>query len=555
MFIREILQELQPDLLPGSAALRPEQPVIQVEFYRYLTQRSGNYAYMADAAELDTLEFPDADSVQIILFVACRDGAVPAFRFPGCVSAVYVKRSLQALTRTLITALRRDQSRRDIRTVFEMGQKANLGFTDLIRSACQALSIGVCIYDPAADEILAEDCADSLCSALSLDPQEKKSVFDIMGAVLRRMFRADTAKLYEGCLCFEACSARLNSKYTHRAVRLVVFYDANASFDFQLLVRLALDYFSRNKGALTQAKAESTIGQILDGTLRDYPAVADILFGADQEQKGFRLLQICPADKALVWRQWASAVRALLRCAFCQVHFYDDGEIITAIPIAKYGSFRGAGETKNSAEPLWYYQEGWNEEKLRAELLRGGADCLLSPVTSSMDTIENLHFQTKLTLDIARKVEKDGEPAHFWYHADIVPYLPMYYGLKLYRGQYPAPKSAGLWIHPEIFRLLRNDLAERKDLAPVLYTYLLSGMDVGAVSKKLYMHRNTVYSRLKSIEAFTGKTLKDAIYYNSFLPSLRLYFFCRYYLNMDANELLLVEQRDSFTDEFPTPVP
>ena len=554
MFIREILQELQPDILPGSAELLPEQLVVTVEFFRYMTQLSGSYVYLADAAELDTLEFAGKEDLEAVLFVACHAGVVPAFRIPGCIRAVYVKKTMQEMSRTVISAFRRDQSCRDIRTVFEMGQKANLGFADLIRSACQALSIGVCIYDPAADEILVEDCSDSLCSALALSPQEEKSFFEITDAVLRKMFRADAGRMYEGRLCFEACSAKLNSKFDHRGVRIVVYYNANMSFAFPLFVKLALDYFSRNGGSLTRAREENTIGQILNGVLRDYPAVADILFGADQEQKGYRLLQICPAEKAVVWRQWVSAVRALLRSAFRQVHFYEDGEIITAIPIAKYGSFHRLGETKNSSEPLWCYQEGWSEEKLREQLRQGGADCLLSPVTSSMDSIENLHFQTRLTLDIARKVEKDGAPAHFWYHSDIVPYLPIYYGLKLYRGQYPAPKSVGLWLHPEIFRLLRNDYAERKDLAPVLYTYLLSGMDVNAVSEKLYMHRNTVYSRLKSIETFTGRTLKDAIYYNSFLPSLRLYFFCRYYLNMDEKELLLMERKDSFTDEVPASI-
>ena len=555
MFIREILQELQPDILPGSAALRPEQLVVSVEFFRYLTQWSESYVYLADASELETLDFSGKSDLAAVLFVACRDGAVPAFRVPGSIRAVYVKKSMEDLSRAVINAVRKDRSCQDIRTVFEMGQKAGLEFTDLIHSACQALSIGVCLYDPETDEVLAEDCSDSLCSALSLTLQENNSFFDVMGPILRRMFRTDAARAYEDGVCFEACNARLNSKYDHRGVRFAVFYNANMTFAFPLFVKLALDYFSRNGGSLTQASETDTLGRILDGTLRDYQAAADFLFGADQEQKGFRLLQICPTDKAAVWRQWASAIRALLRSAFRQVHIYEDGEVITAIPVAKYDLFLHFGDTKNSAEPLWCYQEGWDGAKLRAQLRLGGADCLLSPVTSSLDSIENLNFQTRLTLDIARKVERDGAPAHFWNHADIVPFLPLYYGLKLYRGQYPAPKSVGLWIHPEIFRLLRHDFAERKDLAPVLYTYLLSGMDVNAVSQKLYMHRNTVYSRLKSIETFTGRPLKDPIYYNSFLPSLRLYLFCRYYLNMDANELLLVERKDNFTDNVPAPVP
>lgn len=550
MRIYEILQALQPSILEGSASVNPDNTVLHTEFYRYAKNHHSANLYILDAKEADSLSFPASDR-QLTLLVACEDGIRPAFCPPENYAVLYLKKPLNELLQECLEVLHREETRRRIRSLFEMGQKARLHITDLLSAACRALEIGVCLFYDRDNKLLLEECADSLCSAYALNGENKSGFFRIMGPNVQEALRSRSSRFVKDGFCYEVRHATLNYKMD---MTLVVFYDELVAFDFNLFAQLTCDHANR-QSLLKNGEADelNVLSRILDGSMRDYPAIADILFGADQEQKGFRVVQIRPSDENVLWRQWSASIRTLLRSAFVRVHILEDGSTMTAVPIAKFRSVYKFEETKNSRTPIRYFNDGWDREKLIGQLLLSGADCMVSPVTSSMDALAPLHEHTRLTLDIARKVERDDAESHVWYHTDFMPYLPIHYGLQLYRSRNTGKRAVGLWMHPEAFRLIRSDAAEHKDLTRVLYTYLLSGMDVAEVSRKLFMHRNTVYSRLKAIETFTGTSLKDGVFFSSFLPSLRLYYYCRYYLNIDENQILF--SRDGFTDQAAFPQP
>lgn len=548
MYIREMLQELNPYILEGSGEPDPEKAVVQLEFYRYARGVRPTHIYLAEASELEALSFP-AREEPLVLLVSCADGAVPDFPFPQGYVPVYLHRSTGDVVKTITDSIKLGAVRLQIQGVFELGRKAHMAITGLLSAACRSLNIGVYVLYK-DDSLLMADCSAALCSAYCLNPENRESFFEAMGPSISQALECRGDRFYKGGFCYEVRRTTLNYKMN---MTLVVFYDENAAFDMNLFARLVFDQANRQSqilnGSLEEDGSENSLSRILDGTIRDYLAIADILYGADQAQKGYRLIQIRPSDGNAAWRQWAASIRTVLNSAFCRVHILEDGETVTAIPIAQYGKFNRVTDTKNSQVPIRYYCSGWDMEKLREQMLLAGADCMISQVTSGVDVIVNLHVQTRLTLDIARKVERDGASGHIWNHMDFLPYLPIHYGLQLYRSQNPSAKAAGLWMHPDVFRLIRNDVLEKRDLTWVLYTYLLSGADVSAVAHKLFMHRNTVYNRLKDIEAFTGRSLKDGIFYRSFLPSLRLYYYCRDYLNMQQKDLLLLGKLDSFTDD------
>lgn len=548
MNIRELLRELKPYILEGSGEPDPEKNVVRLEFYRYAEGVKPAHIYLAEATELDALSFPRREEPSVLL-VSCADGVVPDFSFPRGYVPVYLHRSTGYVVKSIHDSIQLGSVRLQIQGVFDLGRKAHMAITSLLSAACRSLNIGVCVLYK-EDRLLMADCSTALCSAYCLNPESQESFFEVLGPSISQALEHRGDRFYKGGFCYEVRRTTLNHKMK---MTLVAFYDENAAFDMNLFARLTFDLANRQSqildGSLEEADRVSTLSRILDGTMRDYPAIADILYGADQAQKGYRLMQIRPADINVAWRQWAASIRTVLNSAFRRVHILEDGEAMTAIPIAKYGKFPHAMDTKNSQVPIRYYSGGWDFERLREQLLLEGADCIISQVTSSMDAIVNLHTQTKLTLDIARKLERDGAPGHVWNHTDFMPYLPIHYGLQFYRGQNPSAKAVGLWLHPDVFRLIRCDVWEKKELTRVLYAYLLSGADVNAVSQKLFMHRNTVYSRLKEIEAFMGRSLKDGIFFSSFLPALRLYYYCRDYLNIPQEELLLLGQRDGFTDD------
>ena len=90
--------------------------------------------------------------------------------------------------------------------------------------------------------------------------------------------------------------------------------------------------------------------------------------------------------------------------------------------------------------------------------------------------------------------------------------------------------------------LLRYDFANGSDLSRILYFYFLTG-DVGKTAQALYMHRNTVYNKLKTIEKILGISVDDISIRSCYSTALQIYFYCEKCLGIDMRALLMPEER------------
>ena len=66
----------------------------------------------------------------------------------------------------------------------------------------------------------------------------------------------------------------------------------------------------------------------------------------------------------------------------------------------------------------------------------------------------------------------------------------------------------------------------------VLYRYYIYG-DVNRTAQSLFVHRNTVYNKLKAIQKLLNVDVDDAAVRGSYLTSLRLYYYCEKCLGLD----------------------
>lgn len=64
-------------------------------------------------------------------------------------------------------------------------------------------------------------------------------------------------------------------------------------------------------------------------------------------------------------------------------------------------------------------------------------------------------------------------------------------------------------VSPCIIELYRYDLKHNADLLTTLFHYLLNGCNVAITSKAIYMHRNTVFNRLKKINSIITPPLDN----------------------------------------------
>lgn len=103
-------------------------------------------------------------------------------------------------------------------------------------------------------------------------------------------------------------------------------------------------------------------------------------------------------------------------------------------------------------------------------------------------------------------------------HVSLVQYLPEYI--------FQTCKSASdvqAFIHPDILRISEIDRSENNQLLKTLYTYLVLGCSISQTADALYIHRNTLRSRLKRIQSLLTLSCEDAAERNLLLLSLLIY--------------------------------
>jgi hypothetical protein len=75
--------------------------------------------------------------------------------------------------------------------------------------------------------------------------------------------------------------------------------------------------------------------------------------------------------------------------------------------------------------------------------------------------------------------------------------------------KYGEPKVLLATCHPAAFVLYRHDQKNRMTLLPVVKAFIEYAGNTSKISEKLYMHRNTVYYRMRQAESLTGIDFAD----------------------------------------------
>lgn len=85
-------------------------------------------------------------------------------------------------------------------------------------------------------------------------------------------------------------------------------------------------------------------------------------------------------------------------------------------------------------------------------------------------------------------------------------------------------------VSPCIIELYRYDLKHNADLLSTLFHYLLNGCNISTTSKTLYMHRNTIFNKLKKINSIISYPLDSGLTQFKLLMSCFVVTYYREYL-------------------------
>lgn len=149
--------------------------------------------------------------------------------------------------------------------------------------------------------------------------------------------------------------------------------------------------------------------------------------------------------------------------------------------------------------------------KLDPILLENNLTAGISFKFSSIVDLKRHYEQAKHALSIGKLLKKDD-------HVFLYDNLYIYDLLTIFN------RHANLkdFCHPSIYEILKYDKENGTDYYNTLYVYLTNGANMAQAANKLFIHRNTLYHRIKKISEITELDLEDGDDYLKLLLSFKI---------------------------------
>ena len=511
----------------GSPADRATPQTI--EFFAVAGALRADAIYLLTEAELPELTrrapLPDA-----VFFIVC-DGETPGALppdFPDSASAVFVRGELLSLYSRLNDALSSALTRRRIDDILLMSESMQYTPEQLVHALSEMLGIGVYLLN-GAYQLIFGNLTGVTDSAFPkeidrLGGLSPESVRRIRDGGLPAMLCESTDSQWMPFTVFLLWEESRRPEAAYLCERIVEFiHHSSSRLSIPNIPPFLIDH-RLNRVLLGRADAEEEIKAVLG--IRDEPAWFAVL-----------VLRTRPDAR---WNPETYQMRAhLLRAAFRNVQVTVLHGLVCAI--VRIPMLRP--EDKIYSRDLFdtqAYAEGWNAERLEQTLKRFDVYLCRSSLLHSWSWYNfSVFFElTAAALDIAIRLD-DCRGRRIVDFQDYSSYIGVKYCLDRFLEEH-EPRNIKALLYPELVTLLHHDLRHRSDLANVLYTYYTYG-DVQRTAQALFVHRNTVYNKLKSIAGLLDADLDDRATRSSYLTSLQIYYYCQKCLGLDMAKIIAPE--------------
>ena len=519
--ILDALAEITISVYPGSSADTPKA----LEFLSAAGPLRSDTIYLLTDQELPALA-RRAPLPPAVFCVACDNDPPP--EDPAGLSKeasfVFVRGGLMqayTITNRCMDLLRH---RRRIDDIMLMGVKAQYTPEQLLPTVSQLLGVGVYVLNSffqrisgASDAFNGNPYAEEIerSGALSSDSVRR----------IRSGKNGTPALLYEGV---SGKWARLN---------LLLLWREDEKLDAPYLAgqinAFIEDYRSRNNPQEIPAQlVDPRLHRILAGKTADETECVSY-FGVGSTPLWFTVL-VMGSDPGVRWSAEAYQRQAsLLRAAFRDISI----TVIHAQLCAVVRMPAQRPEETVYSDAFFEeraFAEGWDRTRLEQALQQCGVYLCYSSAFMSLH-----FFPAELTLctdalDLA--IRLDGcRGQRLVKYQDYSSFVSVKYAVDRF-VQMHGPRSVRAAMYPELVTLLLHDIENHTDLVEVLYRYYTYG-DVNRTAQSLFVHRNTVYNKLRTIQKILNVDLDDFNVRRSYLVSLQTYYYCEKILGLDLHTL------------------
>lgn len=460
-------------------------------------------------------------------FVCCGGEVLPALpeEHGGACSFLFVRAELLRLYAQLNARMEAIWSRRRIDDILLMGEHMQYAPDQLLQTLSRMIDVGIYVLNTAFARI----CGGAPGFAGNPYVEELERLGALSAESVQRIRSGDGA---HPALLHEAASSKW-SRYN-----VLVLWHPGAAFDAEYFCAQLADYVLayRARGELPDIPAflvDQRLNRILLGRDTDSVVIRNHL-GLMQGQPEWLALLVLGGEHGAHWSAEAYQRQAhLLRSAFRNVQITVlRGQICAVVRIPMHQP-QDAVYSRSFFDSN-AYAEGWDAAHLERELQQCEVYLCCSSIFQTLYFIPIECSMIYDTLDIAIKLDgcRGRRIVEFQeYHS----YINVKYAVERFLQRYDARCLRSV-LYPELVTLLLHDLKNHTDLSNVLYNYYIYG-DVNRTAQSLFVHRNTVYNKLKTIQRLLDVDLDDPAVRASCLTSLQIYYYCEKCLGLDLHTI------------------
>ena len=499
-----------------------------IDFFANAETLRAGAIYLLTEAELPALS-ARAPLPAAVFFVACAADAppLPLPALPENCTVVFVRSELLPLYTLLNGVLSGLRSRRRINDVFRMGENMQYSPEQMVHAASEMLGVGIYLLDASFHLICGNTAGAPEGIALAEELERGGALSPESVRRIRGGKAGDTVLLYD------AGSAPF-SKF-----HILMLWNEVRRYEAPYLCERLADFVVRchSRSAPPEIPPfliDRRLNRVLEGKITDDQEICGVFDIRSDGDAWFAVL-VLRSGPQMRWNSETYQRNVqLLRSAFRDTLITVVRDHVCAVVRLPLESPRSASYSRSLFDE-YAYAEGWNAARLEQELKRFGVYLCRSTVFHYVHMAAVKFSLAVDALDIAIKL--DGcRGRHIVDYHDYNYYVSLKFALERFLQQF-EPRNLKALLHPELATLLIHDSKTGSDLASVLYTYYIYS-DVQRTAQALFVHRNTIYNKLKTIQKILGADLDDPVNRNHYFTSLMIYFYCEKCLGLDMQKLL-----------------
>ncbi len=515
----DAVSDLTVGVRPGSDS---PGPIWCIEFFSAAAlPLHSNTIYLLTEAELPEL-VRHAPLSSSVYFVASDSDDPPELppEMPDAVTVIFVRGPLLPIHSRLNQALEVLRLRCRVDDIILMAENANYTPERLVSALSQILNVGIFILNSSyqrisgtATEFSGNPYAEELTRTGALSAA---NVLNISSGA------EPTAMLYESA----------SGKWSRFNVLLL--WREGMRGDPQYLCRRLADFIIayRSKNAPPDVPPfliDRRLNRILEGKAADEAEIRSF-FEAGNAPVWYSVLTL-GAEPGVRWNAEAYKKQAhLLYAAFRSITVtVVRGQLaaVVRMPVLQPKDMVFSRSFFNERA----YADGWDPARLEQELEQCGVYLCCSTIFQTYRLFPVEYQLISDTLDIAIKLDGCLGRRIVDFHI-YSSYVLVKYAVERFI-QKNEPRNIRSILNPDLITLVMHDFKNHTDLLEVLYRYYTYS-DVNLTAQSLFVHRNTVYNKLKTIQKLLNVDLDDYAVRSSLYPSLQVYYYCEKCLGMDV---------------------